>query len=108
MRFPRQTYERLRELLRPPPPDPAQELYRLKYVERDVILAIKGLCFAFIIYYFYFTSWSAEIQTAKQIAESMTQKAFGFYLVLNVALAIYFIRSKRLSVGWGRRVIFVM
>jgi len=108
MRFPRQTYERLRELLRPPPPDPAQELYRLKYVERDVILAIKALCFAFLIYYFYFTSWSAEIQTAKQIAESMTQKAFGFYLALNVALAIYLIRSRRLSLVWGRRAIFVM
>jgi len=108
MRFPRQTYERFRDLLRPPPPDPAQELFRLKYVERDVILAIKALCFAFLIYYFYFTSWSAEIQTAKQIAESMTQKAFGFYLALNIALAIYLIKSRRLSLVWGRRVIFVM
>src|ERR1041384_148696 len=38
----------------------------------------------------------------------MTQKAFGFYLALNVALAIYLIRSRRLSLVWGRRAIFVM
>ena len=108
MRFPGQTFERLRDLLRPPQPDPAQELFRLKYVERDVILAIKALCFAFLIYYFYFTSWSAEVQTARQIAESMTQKAFGFYLALNAALAFYLIKSRRLSLVWGRRFIFVM
>src|SRR5882672_9535546 len=108
MRLPRQTYERLRDLLRPPPPDPAQELFRLKYVERDVILAIKALCFAFLIYYFYFTSWSAEVQTAKQTAESITQQAFGYYLALNVALAFYLIRARRLSLVWGRWFIFVM
>jgi signal transduction histidine kinase len=108
MRFPRQTFERLRELLRPPPPDPAQELFRLKAVERDVILPIKALYLLILGYYFYFARWSSDVLTARQIAESMTRQFFIPYLLLNVALAIFLIKSRRLSLVWGRRFVFVM
>ena len=60
MRFPRQTFTQLRDLLRPLQPDPAQELFRLKAVERDVILPIKALYLAILTYYFFFAAWSAE------------------------------------------------
>jgi len=108
MRFPKRTIERLRDLLRPLPPDPADELFRIKSVERDVILPIKGLYLAILVYYFYFTSWTSEIQTAKQITESMTQQAFGFYLAINLVLAVYLLKSRRMSLQWGRRFVFVM
>ncbi|HTD68127.1 MAG TPA: ATP-binding protein [Candidatus Limnocylindria bacterium] len=108
MRFPQQTFERLRELLRPPPPDPAQELFRLKSVERDVVLPIKGLYLAILAYYFYFTRWTTESMSARQIVESLTHQAFIYYLVLNIVLAIFLIRSRRLSLVWGRRFVFVM
>ena len=65
MRFPRQTFERLRDLLRPIDPDPAQDLFRLKAVERDVILPIKALYLAILVYYFYFTPWAPEPETAQ-------------------------------------------
>ncbi len=108
MRFPRRTFEQLRELLRPLPPDPADELFRLRSVERDVILPIKVLYLGVLIYYFYFTSWSSDQATAMQIAQTLTVKAFGLYLALNLALAIYLLKAKRLSLVWGRRLIFVM
>jgi signal transduction histidine kinase len=108
MRFPRQTFERLRDLLRPPPPDPAQELFRLKSVERDVILPIKALYLAILAYYFYFTRWTTDAMSARQIAESLTQQAFAYYLILNIALAIFLLKSRRLSLVWGRRAVFVM
>ena len=108
MRFPKRTIERLRDLLRPLPPDPADELFRIKSVERDVILPIKGLYLAILVYYFYFTSWTSEVQTAKQITESMTQQGFGFYFAINLVLAIYLLGARRLSLRWGRRFVFVM
>jgi signal transduction histidine kinase len=108
MRFPRQTFERLRELLRPIDPDPAQDLFRLKAVERDVILPIKALYLAILVYYFYFTPWAPEPETAMQIAERLTVQSFGFYLAANVALAIFFLKSRRLPLVWGRRLVFVM
>jgi signal transduction histidine kinase len=108
MRFPRQTFERLRELLRPIDPDPAQDLFRLKAVERDVILPIKALYLAILVYYFYFTPWAPEPETAMQIAERLTVQSFGFYLTANIALAIFFLKSRRLPLAWGRRLVFVM
>jgi signal transduction histidine kinase len=108
MRFPRQTFERLRELLRPMDPDPAQDLFRLKAVERDVILPIKALYLAILVYYFYFTPWAPEPETAMQIAERLTVQSFGFYLAANIALAIFFVKSRRLPLVWGRRLVFVM
>jgi signal transduction histidine kinase len=108
MRFPRKTFERLRELIRPLPPDPAEELYRLKWVERDVILPIKVLYLGVLIYYFYFTSWTSEQATAMQIAQSMTAKAFSIYLVINIALGIYLLKVQRLSLVWGQRLVSAM
>ena len=108
MRFPRKTFERLRELLRPLPPDPAEELYRLKWVERDVILPIKALYLGVLIYYFYFTSWTSDQMTAMQIAQSLTAKAFSLYLVINITLGIYLMKVQRLSLVWGQRLVSAM
>ena len=108
MRLPRRTFEQLRELLRPLPPDPADELFRLRSVERDVILPIKVLYLGVLSYYFYFTAWSSDQATAMQIAQTLTVKFFGIYLLLNLAVATYLLKAKRLSLVWGRRLIFVM
>jgi signal transduction histidine kinase len=108
MRFPQKTFDRLRELLRPLPPDPADELFRLRSIERDVILPIKALYLGVLVYYFYFTSWSGDQTTAMQITERLTVKGFAFYLAANVALAIYLVKTRRLSLVWGRRVVFIM
>ena len=108
MRFPTQTIGRLQELLRPPPPDPAQQLFRLKAVERDVILPIKAVYIGFLVYYFLLTPWYGETLTALQIAQTMTEKFCGIYIAVNVAVAIFLLKSRRLSLVWGQRVVFVM
>ena len=108
MRFPSQTFGRLKELLRPPPPDPAQQLFRLKAVERDIILPIKALYIAILVYYFYVTPWYGESATAMQIAEAITEQFFGIYLAVNVAVVIFFLKSRRLSLVWTQRVVFAV
>lgn len=108
MRFPRKTFARLRELLRPLPPDPAEELYRLKWVERDVILPIKVLYLGVLVYYFYFTLWTSDQTTARQIAQTLTAKAFSIYLVINIVFAIYLLKVRRLSLLWGQRLVAAM
>jgi signal transduction histidine kinase len=108
MRIPTQTFHHLRELLRPPPIDPARQLFRLKSVERDIILPIKALYLIILIYYFYLTPWYGESLTALQIAEAITQTFFAIYLAVNAAVALFLLRSRRLSLVWGQRVVFVM
>ncbi len=108
MRFPTQTFRHLRELLRPPPLDPARQLFRLKSVERDIVLPIKALYLIILIYYFYLTPWYGESLTALQIAEAITEVFFAVYLAVNVAVALFLLRSRRLSLVWGQRVVFIM
>ena len=106
---PRKNFARLRDLLHPLPPDPAHELFRLRSVERDVILPIKALYLAVLVYYFYFTTWAVtEQMTVMQIVENLTVKSFALYLAANVALGLYLLRARRLSLVWGRRFVFVM
>jgi signal transduction histidine kinase len=103
------TFERLRDLLRPAAPDPAEQLFRLKAVERDIILPIKLLYISFLLYFFYFGPWyGGESGTASEIVESLTEQFFRIYLALNVAVAIFLLKSRRLPLVLGQRVVFVM
>ncbi len=108
MRFPTQTFQRLEELLRPPPPDPAQQLFRLRSVERDIVLPIKALYFAILVYYLYLTPWHGDPLLWVQLAEALTEQFFGIYIAVNVAVAIYLIKSRRLCLKWAQRVTFVI
>lgn len=103
-----QSYTRLKDLLRPPPADPAQQLHRLKSIERDIVLPIKALYIAILIYYLYLTPWHGETMLAIQIAEAITEQFFGVYIVINVLAAIFLVKSRRLSLKWGQRIVFVI
>ena len=108
MGFHTQTLNRFKELLRPPPPDPAQQLFRLKSIERDIVLPIKALYIAILIYYLYLTPWHGETVLAVQIAEAITEQFFGVYIAINVLVAVFFLKSRRLSLVWGQRIVFVI
>jgi len=108
MQFPTQTLEHLRELLRPTTPDPAQQLFRLKAIERDIILPIKALYLAILVYYFYLTPWYGESESAREMAVGLTKYFLGIYLVANIAVGIFLMKSRRLSLAWGQRVVLVM
>ena len=108
MQFPTQTLQHLQELLRPTVPDPAQQLFRLKAIERDIILPIKALYLAILVYYFYLTPWYGESESAREMAVGLTKHFLGVYLVANFVVGIFLIKSKRLSLAWGQRVVLVM
>jgi signal transduction histidine kinase len=108
MRFPTQTVARLTELLRPPPPEPAQQLFRLKSIERDIVLPIKGLYIAILIYNLYVNPWHGEALLPVQIAEIITEQFFTVYIVINVLVALFFVWRRPLSLIWGQRMVFVI
>lgn len=89
-------------------PDPAQQLFRLKAIERDIVLPIKALYLAVLVYYFYLTPWYGEAESAREMAVSLTKQFLAIYLVANIFVGIYLIKSRRLSLAWGQRVVFVM
>ena len=108
MQFPTQTLQHFQELLRPTTPDPAQQLFRLKAIERDIILPIKALYLAILVYYFYLTPWYGESESAREMAVGLTKYFLAVYLAANLIVGVFLIKSKRLSLAWGQRVVFVM
>jgi signal transduction histidine kinase len=108
MRFPTQSFQRIKELLRPTVPDPAQQLFRLKTIERDIVLPIKALYLGILIYHFYVTPWYGEMEAAMQLAVTVTKQFLAIYIVANVAVGIHLLKSKRLSLVWGQRSVFAV
>ncbi|HWN97057.1 MAG TPA: ATP-binding protein [Methylomirabilota bacterium] len=108
MRFPTESFHQLKELLRPTTPDPAQQLFRLKTIERDIVLPIKALYLGILVYHFYLTPWYGETETAMQIAVTVTKQFLAIYIVANVTAGIFLVKSKRLSLVWGQRVVFAI
>jgi signal transduction histidine kinase len=108
MGFPTQAPQHLRDLLRPTTPDPAQQLFRLKAIERDIVLPIKALYLAVLVYYFLLTPWYGEAESAREMAVALTKQFLAIYLAANIALGIYLIRTRRLSLTWGQRSVFAM
>ncbi len=98
---------RLRELLRPVKPDPAEQLFRLKAVERDVILPIKLLFIGILVYFFYFTPWYGETGTAREIAQDIVEKFFLIYMVLSAGVAAFLLGKRRLPLVAGQWAVFV-
>jgi signal transduction histidine kinase len=106
MKIPWSTLERLRQVLKPVAPDPAEQLFRLKAVERDIVLPIKLLYIGIVTYFFYFSTWYGEMGTAREIAEAGVERFFIIYSILNTANAAYLIAKRRLPLARAHRFIF--
>jgi signal transduction histidine kinase len=100
--------KRLRELLRPAVPDPAEQMFRLKAVERDVILPIKALYLGILVYFFYFSRWYSETGTAQEIAQVTVERFFVIYLVINAVVAAFILLPRRMDLARAQRVVFAV
>jgi len=89
MKFPWPIFQRLNSALKPVAQDPAQQLFRLKAVERDIVLPIKALYIAILIYNFYFSSWYGELGTVREIAEMMVDRFFIIYGVIIMIISAF-------------------
>ncbi len=108
MRFHWPRMKRLRELLRPAAPDPAEQLFRLKAVERDVILPIKALYLGILVYFFYFSRWYGETGTAQELVQVVAERFFVIYLIINVVVAAFILIPARMNLGRAQRVVFAV
>jgi signal transduction histidine kinase len=105
MKFPWPNLQRLNAVLRPVAADPAHQLFRLKAVERDVVLPIKALYIG-ILGFFYYSRWYGELGTAREIAEMMVERFFIIYCVISAAVAVFLLAKRRLELNVAQRVVF--
>ena len=97
---------KLRELLEETSPPPEQLALRLRLMERDVILPVKGVFVFILIYYFYFANWFEDVTLPQTIAQQTIERFFLIYLAINLAVAGILIFGRKLASVLVQRVIF--
>ena len=105
-RFRSQTLLRLRELLRETSPPAEQMSLRLRVMERDVVLPVKGVFVLILIYNLYFSSWFEDIALPQTVAQQTIERFFVIYFVINVAVATLLIFARKITGQVMQRVIF--
>src|ERR1043165_9760808 len=106
MKFPWLQFQRLNLALNRGPPEPAQQRFRLKAVERDIVLPIKALYIGILIYFFYVSRWYGELGSVREVAEMMVDRFFIIYCVINAAAAAFLIARRWLNLNFAQRIIF--
>jgi signal transduction histidine kinase len=101
-----QTWQRLRELLEETSPPAEQMALRLRVMERDVILPVKGVFVLILIYNLYFSNWFEDVALPQTVAQQTIERFFIFYLLINLAVAGLLIFARRLPGSIMQRVIF--
>lgn len=96
----------LKELLEETAPSPEQMSFRLKTVERDVILPVKAVFILILLYNLYFSKWFEDVTLPQSVAQQLIQRFFIFYLFVNGVVALLLIFSRKLPSSMIQRVIF--
>ncbi len=96
----------LRELLDETSPPPEQMSFRLKTVERDVILPVKGVFVLILLYNLYFSRWFEDVALPQSVAQQLIERFFIIYLLVTVVVAGLLIFGRKLPGSMIQRVIF--
>lgn len=99
-------FEKFRSLLEETSPPSEQLVQRLRSVERDVILPVKGVFVLILVYYLYFSSWFDDVALPQTVAQQTIERFFLIYLVINAAVASVLIFSRQMAGTIIQRVIF--
>ena len=94
------------ELLKETAPPSEQMALRLKSMERNVILPVKGVFVLIITYYLYFSIWFEDISLPQTIAQQTIERFFFIYLIINFGVAGTLILGQKVGALVMQRIIF--
>ncbi|MGD0744010.1 MAG: HAMP domain-containing sensor histidine kinase [Verrucomicrobiota bacterium] len=95
----RQWREWLPALLEIPAPDPPRLLRRIEIMERDIMLPVKAVFIAMILYSFKHTPWMIQPSSTLDVMVETVQLIFGFYILASVLLAMPMLNVRRLPLA---------
>src|SRR5947207_2279429 len=99
-------FQKLGELLRDTAPAPEQMAMRLRSVEKDIVLPVKAVFIAILLFHFYFSRWLENMAIPRTIAQQVVERFFLIYLLINVVVGLLLFRSRRLPMMLVQRIIF--
>jgi signal transduction histidine kinase len=94
-----QWLKRLPVLFEIPAPDPQRLLRRIEIMERDIMLPVKAVFIAMILYSFNSTPWVNEVSSLLDVTVETVQTIFGFYILANAILALLLLGMKHLPLA---------
>src|SRR4051812_7743193 len=100
MKFRWSSLRNLRELLRETAPAPDEMAVRLKTVERDIVLPVKAVGIAILMFSLYRTRWFEDVTMVSSIAHAIFERFFVIYLCINVLMALLLIFSRPFPSTW--------
>jgi signal transduction histidine kinase len=96
-------------------PDQRQEAARIRYMERNIGLLVKGAVVLVLFYYLFFSNWFEDVTAVKdttfetpprEIILSIIRRVFLIYVVLNVGFASLLVGMEQLSHKWLQYLVF--
>lgn len=107
----------LRQLLAIPTPDLEQQISRVRYMERNILLPVKTAGLAVLVYYLFFSNWfgfsgnTAEMISSDipphEFALEVIRRYFLIYAIVSVALAMMLLWMRDLPPNWIPKVAFI-
>lgn len=102
----RSIFAKFRELFHETAPPAGEMAARLRLVERDIVLPVKGVALGILLYSLYRTRWFEDQALNLSVAHAVFERFVWIYVAINVAMAALLIFSRPLPSVWMQRVIF--
>lgn len=115
MNFNWQKLKDLPRLLSVGAPDPAQQISRIRYMERNVGLPAKAVIVGMLFYYLFFSNWTRDLTGGGDLNTDVPpregewdiiRRFFLIYVVLNAGVASLLIGMRQLPLTWLQVVVF--
>jgi signal transduction histidine kinase len=88
-------------------PDIGRQAERVRTVERNIILPIKGVVIVWLVYYLFFSKWFEDVSTFHEAVLLTVRFFFLIYLVVNVAATIMLAGMDELPFKLIREVVLI-
>jgi signal transduction histidine kinase len=88
-------------------PDFGHQATRVRSVERNIILPVKGAIIALLVYYLFFSKWFDEVYTFREAVLLTVRLFFLIYAVVNMAVGIVLMGMDELPFKLIREVVLV-
>jgi signal transduction histidine kinase len=94
-----QWLSRLSALFEIPAPDAGRQRRRIAVMERNIMLPVRAMFIGMVSYSFDYSPWVGQTSSTLEVVVETVQFIFWFYLLANVALAVFLLFAERLPLA---------
>jgi hypothetical protein len=91
-----------------PMPTAAQVLRRILIMERDIVLPVKAVGLAILLFSFYSSPWFTNVSDTLEIGLQTVQEILWGYIGINMLAAVVLLAARRVPLSLLQRLVFAM